>query len=131
MIALDTNVLVRFLVRDDPAQARKAKALVDRLTEREERAYVSDIVLCELVWILTRSYRFDRTQVAAAVDGLARAKQLRFDSVDNVLRALSAFEHGKGDFADYLVREHARAAECEKVVTFDEKLLEDELFASP
>ena len=52
MIALDTNVIVRFLVRDDPAQARRAKALIDRLTEREERAYVSDIVLCELIWVL-------------------------------------------------------------------------------
>ena len=131
MIALDTNVIVRFLVRDDPAQARRAKALVDRLTEREERAYVSDIVLCELVWVLTRTYRFERAQVVTAIDALVRAKQLRFGSVDNVLRALSAFERGKGDFADCLVREHARAAECDAVMTFDEKLLEEELFVAP
>lgn len=131
MIALDTNVLVRFLVRDDAAQARRAKALVDRLSESEERAYVSDIVLCELVWVLARSYRFERPRIAAALDGLARSRQLRFDSVDHVLRATAAYERGRGDFSDYLIREHARAAECDEIVTFDRTLQEEELFAAP
>jgi predicted nucleic-acid-binding protein len=131
MIAFDTNVIVRFLVRDDPGQARKAKALVDDLTERGERAYVSDIVLCELVWVLSRSYRFNRADVVAALGPLLHSKQLRFNSVDGALRALSAFEIGSGDFADYLIREHARAADCEVVLTFDESLLADGSFAAP
>jgi predicted nucleic-acid-binding protein len=131
MIALDTNVLVRFLVRDDAAQARRAKALVDRLTEREERAHVSDVVLCELVWVLGRSYGLARADVAFALASLVQSKQLSFDSVDHVLRALAAYEVGRGDFADYLVREHARAAGCETVMTFDQALLSEEAFASP
>ena len=131
MTAVDTNVLVRFLVSDDAAQARKAKALVERLDRNEERAYVSDVVLCELVWVLTRSYGFERGQILPALERLAAAKQLRFDSVDNVLRALSAYAHGKGDFADYLIREHARAAGCSVIATFDRGLLGEEVFASP
>ena len=131
MTAIDTNVLVRFLVGDDPAQARRAKALVDRLERREERAYVSDIVLCELVWVLTRSYGFERAQILPALERLAAARQLRFDSVDNVLRALSAYARGKGDFADYLIREQAKAAGCSAVVTFDRRLLGEEMFTSP
>ena len=131
MIALDTNVLVRFLVRDDDAQAKRASALVDRLTEREERAYVSDIVLCELVWVLDRSYRYQRAEIVSAIAALAGGRQLRFDSTDNIRRALAAFASGKGDFSDYLVREHALAADCERVVTFDELLLADSSFSRP
>jgi predicted nucleic-acid-binding protein len=64
MIALDTNVVVRFLVADDPVQARKTKNLVARLDAEPDRAFVSDIVLCELLRVLSRNYRFTRTQVA-------------------------------------------------------------------
>jgi predicted nucleic-acid-binding protein len=131
MMALDTNVLVRFLVRDDPAQARKAKALITDIDRRGERAYVSDIVLCELVWVLSRSYGFERAQIAFALRQLAAAKQLRFDSVDRLIRSLSAYERATGDFADYLVREHAIAAGCDTVSTFDKKLLKDDMFSSP
>lgn len=131
MTALDTNVLIRFLVRDDQKQARRAKALVDRLDENEERAYVSDIVLCELVWVLKSRYEFQRGQIAPALKQLVAAKQLRFDSVDNLVRAVIAYENGAGDFADYLIREHARSAGCSAIATFDGKLLEEEMFTSP
>jgi predicted nucleic-acid-binding protein len=131
MIAIDTNILVRFLVNDDPKQARKAKTFVAQLDAEDARAYVSDIVLCELVWVLARSYRFDRAQIALVLRKLAGARQLRFDSTDHVLRALGAYEQSKGDFADYLIREHARAAGCESVVTFDQKLHGDGGFVSP
>jgi predicted nucleic-acid-binding protein len=131
MTALDTNVLVRFLVRDDRAQARKARALIDQLDMDEERSYVSDIVLCELVWVLGRGYGFDRSRIAETLKRLATAKLLRFDSVDGVLRALLAYENGKADFADYLIREHAKAAGCTVVATFDAKLLKEDMFSSP
>ena len=130
MIALDTNVLVRFLVADDAAQARKAKALVESLDE-DTRAYVPDIVLCELVWVLTRAYGFDRTRVSKALRLLASARQLQLHSVDHVLRAIAAYEKGSGDFAHYLIREQAKAAGCASVITFDKKLLKEDSFASP
>jgi len=131
MTALDTNVLVRFLVRDDRAQARKARALIDQLDMDEERGYVSDIILCEMVWVLGRSHGFERARIAETLKRLATARQLRFDSVDGVLRALLAYENGKADFADYLIREHAKAAGCKVVATFDAKLLKEDMFASP
>jgi predicted nucleic-acid-binding protein len=129
MIALDSNVLVRLLVADDPAQTGRAKAVVDRLDAEDQRAYVSDIVLCELVWVLSRSYRLKRAELAAALRRLVCSKQLQFDSADQVLRALAAYESGKGDFADYLIREHAKAAGCDTVATFDTAA--DTMFTAP
>ena len=131
MIALDSNVLVRILVADDPAQTGRAKAIVDRLDAEDLRAYVSDIVLCELVWVLARSYRLKRAELSAALKRLVCSKQLQFDSADQVLRALAAYETGKGDFADYLIREHAKTAGCDTVMTFDADLLADAMFTAP
>ena len=130
MISLDTNVLVRILVADDPRQTHKATELIKLLDENDEEAHVSDIVLCELVWVLGSGYGHDRDAIAAALTRLLAAKQLRFDSAETVFRALKAYEKGKGDFADYLIREHARSAGCDTVVTFDKKLLNEEMFGS-
>jgi predicted nucleic-acid-binding protein len=131
LIALDTNVIIRFLVGDDVKQARRARALVQRLGEEDERAYVSDVVLCEVVWVLTRSYGFDRRPIVQVLIQLLAARQLLFDSVEHLSRALEAYASGKGDFADYLIREHATRVGCDSVVTFDNKLLSEVGFAPP
>ena len=131
MIALDTNVVLRYLLRDDPKQARKAKALIDRLDRDDELGYVSDVVLCEIVWVLTSAYGFGRHEVAAVLAQLIAARQLTFDSTDRLLRAIRAFDAGKGDFADYVIREHARASGCDAIRTFDKALLGEDFFAAP
>jgi predicted nucleic-acid-binding protein len=131
MISLDTNVLVRILVADDPKQTRRAVALLEQLDSRAEKAHVSDVVLCELVWVLGRGYGHDRQKIAVTLRHLVAARQLVFDSPDRILHALRAYEHGKGSFADYLIRQHAKAAGCDTVVTFDKQLLKEEMFTAP
>lgn len=131
MIALDTNVLVRLLVNDDALQTRKAVALFERIDAAADTAYVSDVAVCELVWVLQACYGFDRKQISATLKQVLAARQLTFDATENLLRALAAFERGRGDFADYLIREHAKAAECVAIATFDKSLLKDELFYAP
>lgn len=131
MIALDTNVLVRFLVEDDEEQSAAAAALIEETLSRGEGLFVSDIVLCETAWVLTASYRVKKPAVVAILRELLRAKQLSFASSDFLSRAVGAFASGRGDFADYLIREHARAADCDYVVTFDRALLGDPGFAAP
>ena len=66
MIALDTNVLVRFLVQDDPEQARLATEVIDRLSDAAQ-GFVSREVLVELVWVLERAYRIGRVEIAGAM----------------------------------------------------------------
>lgn len=131
MTGLDTNVLVRFLVEDDLKQTERAAALIEAAVAADERLYVSDVVLCELVWVLGAAYGFRRSEIAAALSELARARHLRFDSSDRITRCVRAFEDGRGDFADYLIREHAREAGCDQVATFDRVLLKDTGYFPP
>jgi len=131
MIALDTNVLVRFLVEDDEEQCRRATRLIEDTVERKEDLFISDIVMCETVWVLISAYRFSRAEVAELLSRLLRAKQITFASSDQFARALDSFQNGKGDFADYLIREHAAAAGCTTVVTFDKPLLKERGFTQP
>jgi predicted nucleic-acid-binding protein len=131
VITVDTNVLVRFLVEDDARQSGAAAALVERAVQSEDALYVSGIVLCETVWVLTVSYRVPRLDVVKALQDLLRAKHLTFDYPDRLARAVDAFATGRGDFADYLVREEGFAAGCSSVATFDRDLLREEGFTRP
>lgn len=130
MIALDTNVLVRFLVEDDAAQTRRAKSLIQK-TQATTTCYISDVVVCELVWVLTSCYRVPRAEIAETLRRLTTSRQMTFDATDRITRALDAFTAGRGDFADYLLREHARTAGCETVATFDRVLLNEPGYSAP
>ncbi|NOY90496.1 MAG: type II toxin-antitoxin system VapC family toxin [Deltaproteobacteria bacterium] len=131
MIAVDTNILVRLLVKDDERQTRKVTRFFQRLDADGERAHVSDVVVCELMWVLRSAYDFDRADIARTLRSMIAARQLMFDSADRLLRALSAFQAGRGDLADYVIREHARAAGADAVLTFDKALLKDTMFVAP
>jgi len=131
VIALDTNVLVRFLVEDEPEQTQRARALLQKAIEADAPCYVSDVVICEVVWVLETSYKVRKEEVVQILGRLLRARHLVFSSVDGLSRALEAHRSGKGDFADYLIREHSRAFGCEAVATFDGDLLKEAGFVAP
>ena len=86
-------------------------------------------MICEVVWVLSISYHVGRDEIAGVLRGVLHARHLRFAATDQLDRALQAFERGKGDFADYLIREHARHAGYTPVVTFDKALLREADFA--
>jgi predicted nucleic-acid-binding protein len=119
----DTDVLVRFLVADDPDQASRAANLFARATAEGERLFVPQIVVCELVWVLGYAYEKSRSEIAAGLATLLRARQLAFEEVDQIRTALERFAAGDGDLADWLIWGRSRAAGAERVVTFDGRLL--------
>jgi len=131
MIALDTNVLVRFLVEDDPKQSRQAARLIEKAVASGEPLFISDIVMCETVWVLGSAYGFSRADIAGALANLLRAKSVVFASTDRLASALEAYRGGKGDFADYLIREQAHAHGADQVATFDRALLKEPGFFPP
>ena len=123
MRGVDTNVLVRFLVGDDPDQASRATNLFARATTEGERLFVAQIVVCELVWVLGYAYDKSRSEIASGLERLLRARQLLFEDVDQIQGALERFAAGEGDLADWLIWERSRANGAERVVTFDGRLL--------
>ncbi len=129
--ALDTNVLVRYLTMDDPEQGRRAEALIDGGAEGGARFFVAQVVLCELVWVLTRTFGFARPQIAAALSGILGGAQFIVEDADLARRALQRYAAGSADFADYLIAERARQAGCQEVATFDKALLREEGFTQP
>ena len=70
MKALDTNVLVRYLVQDDPGQGRKAAAYIERAAEAGDEILISNIVLCETVWVLDTAYGYDKSEIEDDIDKL-------------------------------------------------------------
>ena len=131
MIALDTNVIVRFLVEDDRRQASRARSLVTAAIAENNQLYVSDIVACEIVWVLESAYGFARGEIVAVLHQLLSARHLTFRSTDRITQAVEAYGAGKGGFADYLIRANAIDAGCKTVVTFDRALQRENHFRAP
>ena len=100
MIAIDTNVLLRYLLRDDEAQAERAH----RLINRESRVLITDVVLVEAIWtLLGRRYRVGKVDLIAVVQKLLREPNLRFEDGEVVWQALQAYSDAEADFADALI----------------------------
>lgn len=118
MIGLDTNVLVRYIMQDDPKQSAKATVLIESL-DAEQPGFISVVSIIELYWVLTSCYGVTNHQVKQALDVLLRTKQIIVDRADQVMRALRVFEAGKADFADCLIERTASSAGCEQTMTFD------------
>lgn len=119
MIGLDTNVLVRYVVQDDPGQSARATGLIEGLDD-ERPGYVSLVVLAELHWVLRRAYRAGADDGAAVVTGLLDAREIVVAEADAVRRAQARVSAGV-DFVDALVAELGAAAGCEWAVTFDRR----------
>lgn len=118
MIGLDTNVLVRYIMQDDPKQSPKATALIESL-DAEAPGFVTLVSIVELYWVLTSCYELTNEQVKQALEALLRTKQILVDRADQVLRALRGFGDGKADFADCLIERTAAGAGCSQTMTFD------------
>lgn len=118
MIGLDTNVLVRYVMQDDPKQAPKATKIIESLTQ-EVPGMLPVVVLVEFVWVLGSCYELNRSQIAHAIDGILRTREFVIERSEQVRQALRIFQAGSADFADCLIERSASHAGCEKIVTFD------------
>ena len=110
MIALDTNLLVRLLVNDDQAQAAKVEAWLNKQASPARPAWVDHAVLCELAWVLERSYGYPRGDVNACIAALLAHKSLKVESPDLVRQTLALHASQSADFSDYLLAARAQAA---------------------
>jgi len=120
MIALDTNVLVRLVLRDDKTPAERARKLFEAHAHSDGSLFVSDVVLAEFAWVLKSRYALPNDAVARALGALLGNATLAWQSREAAVAALRAFEGGGLDFSDCLVAALADAHGCEAVATFDQ-----------
>jgi predicted nucleic-acid-binding protein len=116
VIGLDTNVLVRYIVQDHPAQSAIAASFLESALTPAAPGYVSAVALIELAWVLEKAYGATSADVREVVQRLMDAQQVHVEHADAVGRAL-ALDHA--DLADALILEVGRGAGCDRTVTFD------------
>ena len=123
MKALDTNVLVRFLVdaEGDPEQHEIAADFIETHCTAESPCAVSTIALCELAWVLQRAYKVPRADIADQIGELLDAQQLVVADRELMRRALGDYRESSADFPDHLIAWFGKAAGAERTATFDKK----------
>lgn len=121
MTALDTNVLIRYLVDDVPEQAEAARALIDELTP-DAPGFICREVVLEVGWVLERSYRFTRPQIAETLMNLTASDTLVVEHSDDVAAAAYRFRQGGVGLADLMILRAAERANSTPLRTFDRRL---------
>jgi predicted nucleic-acid-binding protein len=121
MLGIDTNVLLRFLVQDDPIQSAVATQVIRRRCTKSDPGFVSLVALAETVWVLESVYGLPLAEVAEAVERLLTADTLRIQNGQEVNEAAIAHRSGRVDFADALIGALGRQADCSTTLTFDRR----------
>ncbi|MFZ5996243.1 MAG: PIN domain-containing protein [Nitrospirota bacterium] len=120
-IFIDTNVFMRFFVRDVESFYQKARGLFERAEKGEVRLETSDLVIAEIVWVLESYYDFSKTEIKEVVDTILETKNIKVANHARVKEAVSLYVSGKMDFIDAYNIAYIRAKDYKRVATFDVK----------
>jgi predicted nucleic-acid-binding protein len=128
MKALDTNIIVRFLVADDAHQAERVYRLFKKAEKDKERFFVSLPVILETLWVLDSVYEYTPSAIVEAMKGLLLLNVLEVESVPVVREWLETAQTSKADLSDLLIGSIAKHKGCSSVLTFDKKAARHTLF---
>ena len=128
MKALDTNVLVRFLVKDDERQAKAVYSLFKRAETQTEAFFIPILVVLETVWVLEAVYKSTRREILDSIDELLLMPILEFEAQPTVRSFIISARENKTDLSDLLIALHTKHSGCVPVITFDKRAAKFELF---
>ncbi len=128
MKAIDTNILIRFLVGDDNKQAKAVYNLFKDAESRKEELFVPLLVVLELIWVLESVYAIERSSLLDSVADLLIMPVLKFEHSDAIQKLIITAKNSNCDLSDLLIAHSARDSACEVVYTFDKKAAKHELF---
>ena len=121
MIGLDTNVILRYLLQDDPKQTRQANQIIDRQLNEQHLGFISLVTVLEIVWVLRSLLQQNPSQIAAHLENLLTADSLEVQNEQQVFDAVFALKRGVGEFEDALIGALNAWAGCSHTLTFDRK----------
>jgi predicted nucleic-acid-binding protein len=120
MIGIDTNVIVRYIVQDNPEQAKAASKLIEQTCSSDDPGFINHIVLCEIVWVLRRNYKLNKANICQVIEQILRTDKLVVEDIQLVWRALQTFKAAKADFSDCLLGQKNLQAGCTYTATMDD-----------
>ena len=121
MKALDTNVLVRFLVKDDEQQAETIYRIFKQAESDKEALFVPLLVVLETIWVLESVYKIPRQEILGSINELVLMPILEFEAQSAILSFVSSALETKMDLSDLLIANSARFSGCECVLIFDKR----------
>lgn len=128
MKALDTNVLIRYLVQDDTKQALAASRFIESCCTEDQPCFIGHITLCETAWVLESNYAQSKTEIGEVLEKLLQVGQLEVMEPSVVWKALRDYQSSNADFSDHLLARVNESAGCEVTVTFDKKASKNPVF---
>ncbi len=123
MLGVDTNVLVRYLTRDNQPQHEKARRMIDREVAKGEPVLVSLLVLLETERVLRSRYEMAKADIVTAFSALLDTADLTFEDEPSVETAVYSWKESAADFADCLIEARNRRLGCRATATFDVRAL--------
>jgi predicted nucleic-acid-binding protein len=120
MIGLDTNIVLRYLLQDDPVQTPKVTRLIERLSP-ENCGFISIPTVLEIVWVLRSLFKYTSTQIAAQIEQLLAVDTFEVQNEQQVFEAAFALKRGLGEFEDALIAALSAWAGCSETDTFDRR----------
>lgn len=128
MKAIDTNILVRFLVGDDELQARKVYNIFKKVESTKGELFVPLLVVLELIWVLESVYGITRKEIIDSISELLLMPILKFENLSTLQQFTQNASGTKYDLSDLLIAYSAAEQGCESVITFDKKASKFNLF---
>lgn len=120
MIGLDTNVVVRYLIQDDPRQSKQATQMIEKTVANGQTFWISLISLCEVIWVLERCYDINKVDLIRFIKQLLITNGLKIENETVVRQAVHDFEKLPAvDFSDCLIGKQNRVNDCIFTYTFD------------
>lgn len=121
MVSLDTNVLIRFIVKDDDAQSRLAAELITKAKTSGKLALVTMLVVLECEWVLRSAYQFSKVEIISVLVGLLESGEVKIENDPELERALELWSRSTANFANCFILAHSRALGCATMYTFDKR----------
>jgi predicted nucleic-acid-binding protein len=125
---LDANVLVRYIVQDDPEQSKLATQFIERECTLESPAFINGIVICKLVWVLETAYEYARQDISRVIEQILRTREFYIHDPELLWQSLWGYQHKGADFADHFIASINAHNGCKFTVTFDKKAAKAEHF---
>lgn len=129
MTGLDTNLLVRYFTQDNKSEADKAAEVIEKQCSKEKPGFIHDVVLCELVWVLSSCYQCPKEAIVETLEKILSTTQFQVAHRAHVWEALQIFRTSKADFSDCLIGVKNSSSGCRKTLTLDKGLKDSSHFS--